>query len=808
MKRFLKYYIVIIIFICLASVTYAINIIDPNTGSTTTNNNLSDASWNPWYVGLKVSIVGSDKTTIKDVKIFLNSYGTYKSGYGGNGCYFSKTKSPKLKGETEIKWEKCENVFSSSIKVDFLPNTWEAANNNIDEILKTECDSNGECTHENLKDLFKYLNVGSGDYIVVEPMAKIGLFYGTAYELANSGFLGETGLKKADGSSVGNTYWGAVFGGASYRPSGGIFRNTIYLSKPFLGMSAPNCGNTDYVCKNYAFKKPENGTGVGVYTYDSFEEKSKSLLIQKYKVGTSDPIRFKSAQFEIYKGENCEGDVVKSGIVTVSGEASEDLEPGVYSLKETKVPDKYKPLTEGEECVVSSFTIKEGEVTVLPVENTPTCEAELDELYDKYEISRDELLPSFELYDLYSKYSTYNYNKLFNFSSPSCGTKSCPSSSVSGCLTVNETSTGGITTDYSCTKPTSSYSYARYKDYFSVENKLETNLFKAKAGQFLLRKGSNGIIVNGSETDSFNIATATVKRVYSYSCYSGCGTYYCNPPTPTNPGSITITFNNKSIEKKSSSYPLYDNFSSSSSTYCYSVGSGDDKCTMCVTNYEDTYTYKYDFPLENEVHIEKLTGKTYLPEVSKDNTKLYISTIGVISRFEERDLYNNVVTKGYIPFSIITHTGTTIEPADDSKKCKYEVTNEIVKDGELNIEFRSIDTTNPFNRNTGSNWCATTGSNQCKRNNDTVSEYINNKPNSYGLDKDGNRVEPKYTITLTPEDIRIIRAYNEDHKYDNYILVSGENSFVSDLKLGTLNRYNPENGSILSIYGTLSSNLE
>ena len=165
---------------------------------------------------------------------------------------------------------------------------------------------------------------------------------------------------------------------------------------------------------------------------------------------------------------------------------------------------------------------------------------------------------------------------------------------------------------------------------------------------------------------------------------------------------------------------------------------------------------------------------------------------------------------------------------DDNNWCLYETKKEIVDPNEpeptkLNIEFRSIDTTMPFgsksndtDRNTKTNWCyidPTSGDKQCEFNNKTVQKYIINSVNSYGLDKDGNRVAPKYTITLTPEDIRLIREYNDNdnNEYDNYKLITKEgkeqNSFVYDLKKGVLKQYN-ELGVEENTYGALSSKLE
>ena len=50
-----------------------------------------------------------------------------------------------------------------------------------------------------------------------------------------------------------------------------------------------------------------------------------------------------------------------------------------------------------------------------------------------------------------------------------------------------------------------------------------------------------------------------------------------------------------------------------------------------------------------------------------------------------------------------------------------------------------------------------------------IQKYIKDAPNSYGRKGDGTTVNAKYTITLTPSDIKEIRKYNKTHKYDDWL---------------------------------------
>ena len=194
--------------------------------------------------------------------------------------------------------------------------------------------------------------------------------------------------------------------------------------------------------------------------------------------------------------------------------------------------------------------------------------------------------------------------------------------------------------------------------------------------------------------------------------------------------------------------------------------------------YNSYYGYKL-----NDIYIENISGKTSTKE---DTFKYYTKETGIISKLNS--------TEGIIPFSIVYDNKEY-----ESETCTYTVSKNKIIDppNKLNIEFRLIDTENPFNRDTNTNWCAFDGEviESCKYNNAKVTLNIKNRVNSYGripLDPNNTQKEPLYKITLTPTDIKTIRKYNKDNKYDNYELYcnnSGKctNSFIYSLKTGTLN---------------------
>lgn len=137
--------------------------------------------------------------------------------------------------------------------------------------------------------------------------------------------------------------------------------------------------------------------------------------------------------------------------------------------------------------------------------------------------------------------------------------------------------------------------------------------------------------------------------------------------------------------------------------------------------------------------------------------------------------------------------------------CDYDLTPKVIDPptSKINMEFRIIDTSNPFtgkdgiNRETNTNWCGKNNLNadSCAHDNSTVQTYILNANNSYNK----NRADkPLYKIELNASDIKLIREYNKNNKYDNYevvnIGVGGNteivNKFLNELKNGNLNGTN------------------
>lgn len=180
-----------------------------------------------------------------------------------------------------------------------------------------------------------------------------------------------------------------------------------------------------------------------------------------------------------------------------------------------------------------------------------------------------------------------------------------------------------------------------------------------------------------------------------------------------------------------------------------------------------------------------------------------------------------------VPFKITESNGNIL--VNDNSSCRYNIYNEILVGGDLNIEFRSVDVDDPFpgktgnNRNSGTNWSIVsldtngdgiidnTDYNNLKNSISSLSSkydinkdgviddsdlsiintYIQfkedlyatnifqNTPNSYGIiPKTNERVEPKYVITLIPSTIQDIKSYNLNTTYDDYNLTCREDGGI------------------------------
>ena len=206
-----------------------------------------------------------------------------------------------------------------------------------------------------------------------------------------------------------------------------------------------------------------------------------------------------------------------------------------------------------------------------------------------------------------------------------------------------------------------------------------------------------------------------------------------------------------------------------------------------LMKYEFNYIQNYKLL---PVYFEKISGK-YSSNVTSTSTQTPI--YGVLSNFNS--------SYGTIKYGISYHEkgadGKWHEVDNkhfdkhkdyghkSSKSCKFELNSEIIKyekkdTGQLELEFRTIDSYNPFNRQTNSNWCSESS---CDAANSIVEKYISERNNSYNKTSEGalytNQSDGTKKIILTPELILEIRKYNSTTSYDDYSTYTDENGVIT-----------------------------
>lgn len=317
----------------------------------------------------------------------------------------------------------------------------------------------------------------------------------------------------------------------------------------------------------------------------------------------------------------------------------------------------------------------------------------------------------------------------------------------------------------------------------SNSNKFDqTNLSKYT---YSLENGTKTLYCNNTINLSPNMGTTWASKAGM--AYIGGGTYrtavasgtaeltcYLYVPAVTTADKSYDPFGNYSYSKLISSVTL-----DGKELYLGNVNTG----TTVVTTgkYANTdfvkYTKKISFTYYTPaIVIDKNTGQEV--SSSSDNT---MTRYGLYSKFNEKNSRN-------VEFSITPSSDSKITLNDTGGKCKYTPSSGIV-DGKPKIEFRTIDTKNPFigedgkGRITGANWCSTdsTGVPDCSSTNALVQNKIIERNNSYNV----KRSQPKYRFVLDSNSINKIRNYNKEVPIDKHEKCSGgvcTNTFFNEIK--------------------------
>lgn len=362
-----------------------------------------------------------------------------------------------------------------------------------------------------------------------------------------------------------------------------------------------------------------------------------------------------------------------------------------------------------------------------------------------------------KLFELYNDYldkpesQKKDYRGLLNIKNPKCEELGPPSKEIKNltCLSASTKSHANFhelnLSGYDEKFTNSSGDYIGFcLTSMYLKNNLGVQKFYSKSGQFLIKQENDDSeieILNSSyrpvRVCGNDVATTTIRKM----CYFLPGETLPAEYTPSSSHHVTLFFGDNDGDG-------IDTLREETSEI--KDGKSGVETTNGLIMYEFLKETKYKL---NTLYLEKISGKI----VENGNHSLN----GVVSKFN--------ATSGVIPFVVKYDYGYYqmyygMTDGEYDNLCTYKSDPEIII-GDLNLEFRTIDTKAPFNRKTMSNW--SDGTNRSK-DNAVVNKYIKNAVNSYGLDKDGKRVKPKYSIKLTSEDIKNIRKYNNQVPYDNY----------------------------------------
>lgn len=528
------------------------------------------------------------------------------------------------------------------------------------------------------------------------------------------------------------------------------------------------------------YKKNTSGLGIGYMKISEFLPselvENPKLTIKKINSSNKKLITSESPTIYLHEGADCQG--TGELLNFTSGQVKiDDIAPGTYSLKETKAPTGYEEPVD--QCVNKSIVINSGDDLIITIENIPTCETKRNAAISD---------GNYDAKEAFQLYKEYGLNQLLNLDEPKCYNESYVRSDGLGCLEFFSGRDGFGERRYKDNNGEykSSYNLSNY-DYALIDNYDNYVGFCEYSADFFRNspviKDTNFYTTAGKPLISSNLVMGMSDS--RLTCFLIDGDYsisYSNLP-------INAYFGDNDRNGEADLLTPY------TENYSYHSHTPNEKSLYEVV-YGTTYYWYF-----SKFYVEAITGD--VNNVKKNNSIVFQ---GILSPFnpeeiEEPDDISEKIT-GSLPFKIIYNNKTYL-----SENCYYEVEKEIIKD-ELELEFRTIDTTNPFpgkngnNRETNKNWCGEDG---CGPENKTVQTYIKEANNSYN----SKTQNPIYRIELNASDIMMIRDYNKSVPYDdyNYRKINGSNTvvnnFLDSLSQGSLRKYD-ESGNVIKNYGTIS----
>lgn len=500
-----------------------------------------------------------------------------------------------------------------------------------------------------------------------------------------------------------------------------------------------------------------------------------NVIINKVNASENNILN-KNTGFELFVGSNCSGVSNRNITIGATGTTSLYLLPGSYSLKEVIKPEGYSCVND--DCC-TNFQVQNTGTTIVNVKNIPSgCVQDV-----KGKLSGG--LTIQERVEIYKEYPNYNVLLDFNktgagktdeqFAQEICAYRACHNEMNVQCLSAK--SIGDISdNDWSCYNNTINIGgktgYCNLKFIFNPNSEIIPNNSHSSV-TILGNDIKNGQFIFGRNDKEFVLGTGSLTQ----SCYFSqnpnvneidIGTYssYVNK----------IEFNGQQLATKQdlNTSVKINKSSSSNGTYKY------------------TQTINIDY-LTPEIYVEKISGR---PCSNITSPKCVYIGNGLISNFNDAIGTYNIKN---VNFKIEIGTKLNVFNPQDTirsvNSCYYTIDPEIITyddndKGNIELEFRIIDTNTPFSRNTKTNWCNITAERtDCSSTNNTVVTYIINKNNSYDRTGTGtlytNQTSGRKRIILTPNLIQEIRGYNETHPYDDYEIscdINGQNCGNAFLK--------------------------
>ena len=679
--------------------------------------------WN-YLSGFRVVVLdknGNKVTDTKRINIIDNIY-NYNNIYTTTNSYSKVEYIKKNKISTRTKFDKINYISYSDISGlpsfgNYLMNENKISGSSVSSYLKSN-------NYKNLKKMLveagytcttndpdsEQCEDADNHYVSVEPITLIGTKLGTAFEFAGFKWTKSNDGYSCSGSSYGMCWYYTTFSALS---------SALYVdvNKTFFGVingetSYPYCGSSaQKTC--YTNVNKSYGVGIGIYKISDMGITVRNGKLQIIKENSSgSTITSDVARFNIYTNSKCTGTVYKK-ISTKSGSGKSEVVEipyGTYYLKETYSPNGYVASASCERFVINSPSTK----TVRFTNKTP-CENDFDNKKNGGIVS---------MADRISLYKTYGYRNLLDMNNTSsakaCSAKTCNSTYTQSCLSGSFVDSNAFSSDnISCYNEEllvnnilSGYCLTS----FNLENKLGiSNFGEVFAGQLAL-----------------NTQDVVSRGVLDKKCYLFDGV------------SLEGTISNNFYED----YVNKITFASKPLTPIFDSGEGNKlKISNNVSNWVE-FKGSADYKL-NEVKVEVGSGK-------EDCTNCKIIGYGILSKLTD---IGEIKVDFNVDLNFNLYKFSSLKPEKKIENyCRYTAIPRIVKNDNLNLEFRTISIKNAFpgksglQRKPGDNWCTS-----------LKDRVLNDRNDSFNTKKS----DPLYTIILTPEKIKKIRNYNKETEYDN-----------------------------------------